>query len=182
MDLDEALRGVANGNTAALKIVYEELRYMVYSLALSIVRSAPAAEDVLQETFLRVYEKAGTYQSGTHPKAWVLSIARNLSYDALRREKTLVSEEEWQECGATTESAILQRMELTEALWRLDETERQIVVMHLVGGLKHREISEMMGIPAGTVRWKYRQSLSRLSEWVEGDRHEAGTSSIRSKR
>lgn len=181
MSIGEAFEEVARGNAEALKVLYEQFRYIVYSLAFSILKEKQAAEDVLQDTFVRVYEHAGACRPGTNPKAWIVSIARNLAYDAYRRGKKTASHDNT-DCFGTPESSIVQRMELTEALLRLGEIERQIVVMHLLAGLKHREISEELGIPAGTVRWKYRQSLSRLAEWIGGDDHGTGTASFPAQR
>ncbi|UVI29031.1 RNA polymerase sigma factor [Paenibacillus spongiae] len=181
MNLDEALEAVAGGDAGALKLVYEEMRSIVYALALSIVRNKPAAEDILQETFVRVYEKAGTYRAGSNPKAWIVTIARNLAYDVLRRESKSRSGE-IQEVMCTAGDSIEQRLALTDALFQLEVMERQIVVMHVVAGLKHHEISTQLGIPAGTVRWKYRQSLSRLADMMGGDHDEEGTAHVRAKR
>ncbi|MGZ9583074.1 RNA polymerase sigma factor [Paenibacillus marinisediminis] len=188
MNPDETIKAIAVGDTDALKDLYDELRYIVYSVALSILRKKSSAEDVLQDTFVRVYEKAATYKSGTNAKAWVISIARNLAYDALRRDKREFTNEIDEEPIGTkssfnsTETIVLHRLELTEALFRLGEIERQIVVMHLVAGLKHSEISEELGIPAGTVRWKYRKSLTRLAEIIGGGESGSETFGFRATR
>ncbi|MEF3303559.1 RNA polymerase sigma factor [Paenibacillus sp. GYB003] len=171
MDIEEALEAVARGNVEALRIVYERYRHIVYSVAVAIVKEKQAAEDVLHDTFVRVYEKAHTYRTGTRPKAWIASIARNLAYDAYRQRKRAGGG-----CGEPAddeaENRAVQSMELRDALARLDVTERQIVVLHLVAGLKHREIGEQLGIPAGTVRWKYRRSLARLAETIGGGEYD----------
>jgi RNA polymerase sigma-70 factor (ECF subfamily) len=178
MNLDEAVLAVAQGNAEALKPIYDEFRVSVYSLALAILKNQPEAEDVLQETFIRVYEKAASYQSGTNLKAWISSIARNLAYDVLRRKRTKPTEPLKEEIVIReNDQTVLQRLELAEAFLQLDETERQIVVLRLVAGWRHAEISELLDIPAGTVRWKYRRSLSRLAKMIGGD--ESGAATVR---
>lgn len=172
MSIEEALVALARGDITPLRLLYDQLRPAVFSLALAILKDRQTAEDVLQETFVRVYERAASYRPGTNPKAWVVAIARNLAYDAYRRKKLAGQSEENEQAaseGHTSESAIVQRMELLDALLRLGETERQIVVMHVLAGMKHREIGEELGIPAATVRWKYRQSLSLLADTIGGD-------------
>lgn len=181
MNLEEAMKAVACGNADALRILYEHFRVMVYSIALSIVRHKPTAEDIVQETFVRVYEKAGTYEAGTNLKAWILRITRNLAYDALRRENKQLAKS-CAENETATETSIVRRLELIEALFQLGEVERQIVAMYVIAGLKHNEISEQLGIPAGTVRWKYRQSLSRLAEIMGGDQDERGAARLCTKK
>lgn len=166
MDIDKTMEAVAKGNIEALKSIYEQFRVIAYSVAFSILGNQAEAEDVLQETFLRVYEKVDTYMPGTNPKAWILSIARNLAYDLLRRRKKTADEEPPDlpdHSFAASSQHVQLKLELTEALLQLDEVERQIIVLYLTAGLKHSEISKQLGIPAGTVRWKYRQGLKRLA-------------------
>jgi RNA polymerase sigma-70 factor (ECF subfamily) len=57
----------------------------VFAVALAVVRDRVAAEDVLHDAFVRIWEKAHTYRRGTRPRAWVLAIARNTAIDARRR-------------------------------------------------------------------------------------------------
>ena len=171
MNVEESIQAVADGNAGALKRLYEEFRLLVYAVAISILRNKPAAEDILQETFIRVYERAATYRPGTNPKAWIASIARNLAYDALRREKKQITGNGCEPVNTTDHT--LDRLDLTKALFQLEETERQIVVLHVVAGLKHAEIGEELGLPAGTVRWKYRRGLSHLAGIIGGDRNGA---------
>nr|WP_280521300.1 RNA polymerase sigma factor [Paenibacillus mangrovi] len=82
--MDEALDSIVSGKIDSLQTIYKELRIPVYGLALSILQNKSWAEEIMQETFVRVYEKASNYRHGTNPKAWIISIARNLSYELLR--------------------------------------------------------------------------------------------------
>ncbi len=177
MELDELLKAAADGNIESLQTLYEELRVPVYAVAFAIVGNRAAAEDVLQETFVRIYEKAGSYRPGTHPKAWVTSIARHLAYDALRqRQNHAVFDAEVDRISDPKTNIPALRLELMEALFQLSDIERQIVVMHVIGGLKHREIGVLLGMPAGTVRWKYRKSLAQLARFMGGEEDGARSS------
>jgi DNA-directed RNA polymerase specialized sigma24 family protein len=62
-------------------------------------------------------------------------------------------------------------LEATAALLALPATERQIVALHAVVGLTHAEIARALGLPAGTVRWRYRVALGRMETILEGSRH-----------
>lgn len=165
-DLESSLAAVAGGDIGALEDVYRELRVPVFASALAILRDRTLAEDVLQETFIRVYDHAGMYQAGTRPVAWVLAIARNLAFDALRRasrEQASVDPR----LGAGEDETI-SRLATTQALLALDADDRELVVLHDLGGLTHAEIAEILGLPAGTVRWRYRRALERLEQAFEG--------------
>jgi RNA polymerase sigma-70 factor (ECF subfamily) len=154
---DDALIGaIASGDLGALERLYRRLRVPVFAVSLAVVRDRAAAEDVLQETFVRVLEKAGTFRAGTRPRAWVLAIARNLAIDAVRRRREAAP---YETRGAGDP---LGRLVVTRALLELEPLEREIVALHALGGLTHAEIAEQLAMPPGTVRWKYRAALRRL--------------------
>lgn len=156
-DYEALLGAIATGDLQALERLYRRLRSAVFAVALAVVRDRPAAEDVLHDTFLRIWEKAHTYRPGTRPRAWVLAIARNLAIDARRRQIPGPALE------LSLEANELSRLTLTEALMKLEPVERSIVALRALGELTHAEIATELGIPAGTVRWKYRLALARLA-------------------
>lgn len=180
---EECLRELSDGNIAALEKLYNLMKTTVYAVALAIVRDRNIAEDIVQETFVKVYMKINKYIPNTNPKAWIITITRNLAYDSLRNQKGIISsadfDENYMQDGAEKQALeldeiILNKLELTEELFKLCEIERQIVVLHVVAGLKHSEISKILNIPEGTVRWKYSSALKKLAERLGGNESEAG--------
>lgn len=163
---DAALRAVAAGDLRALERLYSDLRVSVFAVALAVVRDRATAEDVLHDTFVRVCEHAGSYRPGTRPRAWVLTIARNLAIDAVRRR---AREASLGGAHAGAAEAGLAPQIWTDALMTLEQVERELVVLHAVAGLTHAEIAERLGLPPGTVRWKYRVALERLAPLVTDD-------------
>jgi len=160
-DHEALLRAVAAGEVQALERLYRELRVPVFAVALSVLRDRTAAEDVLHDTFVRIAEHAHAYRPRTRPRAWVLAIARNLAIDAARRRRRhRVLEEQ----PAAPEPA--PDFSWAEALMTLDAVEREIVALRVLGGLTHAEIAAHLGVPAGTVRWRYRLALRRLAPLV----------------
>jgi RNA polymerase sigma factor (sigma-70 family) len=157
-DHDSMLGAIAAGELAALEALYRDLRVAVFAVALAVVRDWALAEDVLQDTFVRVAERASTYRPGTRPRAWVLAIARNLAVDAVRRRR----DPGWMDDRAE-EADPLRGLVVTHALMALGPPEREIVALHALGGLTHGEIGAQLGIPPGTVRWKYRAALRVLA-------------------
>ena len=114
-------------------------------------------------------EKASLYRPGTNPKAWIIAIARHLAYDAMRRGKRLRTEPLDSQAEAVSQIESASKLELMDALLQLEESERQIIVLYLLSGFKHAEISELLNLPPGTVRWKYRKGLRRLSLMIGGE-------------
>ena len=84
---DSLILRVAQGDTQAFSELYLRVHKAVYGFALSIVKNQHDAEDVMQDTFLKVDAAAGSYQSKGKPMAWVLTIARNLALEKLRERR-----------------------------------------------------------------------------------------------
>ena len=173
--LDSLLSGIAAGDREALGQLYHRTRAAVYGLALTYVKNACDAQDITQDTFVRIWENAPQYRPGS-PMGWILTICRNLALMKLRqRERQAeLSEEEWDaipaECaGLPPEDQYL----LQQALAQLNDQERQVVLLHAAAGLKHREIAGLLHIPLATVLSKYHRALKKLRSQLEGDgRHD----------
>lgn len=159
------------GEQAALAELYRRTRTAVYGLALSYLKQTHDAEDVTQDTFVRVWESILQYQPRGTPLAWVLTIARNLSLMKLReRGKTEELEPEtWERLAADSPSVTAEdRQVLRAALETLSDEERRVVTLHAVTGWKHREIAALLEMPLSTVLSKYRRALQKLRAVLEG--------------
>lgn len=163
--LDELLTLTAAGNRDALAALYRETYTALYGFALSICRHRQDAEDILQEVYLLVFRSARQYTAQGKPLAWLLTITRNLSLMRLRdRSRTIpVDPEDWQ-VRLQDEAAVTpdDRLVLESLLNRISDIERQIVVLHAVTGLKHREIAQLLELPLPTVISKYNRTLEKL--------------------
>ena len=173
--LEEDIQRMSQGDKEALGHFYDETKSVIYGFVLSILKHSNDAEDILQETYLRIYHNAGRYESKGNPMPWVLTIARRLATDKLR-ERTRRSwvaaedaEAEWVHLAADPGMDPEDRLMLELALKNLNAEELQIVMLHAVGGMKHREIAKLTEIPLATVLSKYHRSLKKLRfQWEEG--------------
>ena len=172
-ELDGLIGSIARGDKDALRALYEQTRTAVYGFALSIVRNAVDAEDILQDTYIHIFQAAAGYVAGGKPMAWILTIARNLATDRLRRgqKENLLQDESWQTLphqagGLSNED----RMVLRAILEQLPDDVRQIVLLHALSGLKHREIASLLHLPLATVLSKYHRAVKRLGKlWKEAE-------------
>jgi RNA polymerase sigma factor (sigma-70 family) len=172
--VDESLLSrIAAGDREAFAAFYHQTDRAVYGFALSILKNRQDAEDIMQDTYLRILDAAASYQPRGKPLAWVLTIARNLALMRLRAaDRTRPEDPEIMESGFSsaedgTESA-LDRLVLRGALSHLADQERQIVILHAVTGMKHREIAQLLQQPLPTVLSKYTRALARLQKWMNG--------------
>lgn len=167
---EQLIMNIARGDRDALAEVYLQHKGAVYAFALSILRQAHAAEDVMQETFLQLWNAAGTYvPRGQSALPWLLGITKNTALKHLRAsQRSGIPMEELPETMHAQDpfQAAENRIVTRAVLEKLSSEERQIVVLHAVAGMKHREISELLEKPLSTVLNKYRRALKKLESYL----------------
>ncbi len=165
---DDLVVRMAGDDRSAFAALYERFQSPVYGLALAILKNRCDAEDVMQNAFLQVWDRAGTYRPGTDAGAWILKITRNLSMDLLRSRRNMTDIMEVEDTLAGGDETVpeLDRLLLGHLLEILGCDERQIVVLH-AWGYTHREIAAILGRPAATVRWKYGRAIQKLQTLSE---------------
>ena len=168
MNQEELLKQVAEGDREAFHQLYLETDRSVYSFILSILKNPQDAEEVLQETYLKIWTSAASYKPQGKPLAWMFTIARNLCYMKFRDQKRMadvgldeLSGEETGELCLPLEQ-MTDAMVLEAALEILKEDERQIVLLHASSGLKHREIALITGTNSSTVKSRMKQGMDKL--------------------
>lgn len=168
--LESCIIKTAESNRLSFELLYHETKNGVYSFALSYLRNPADAEDVLQETYIKIWTAAGSYRPRGSPMAWILTIAKNLSLMKLRERKS--------DAGLSAEELIAfypaedlpssdDRLILESAFSHLTDEERNIVTLHGVSGLKHREIAALMSMPVSTVLSKYHRAKKKLRAFIE---------------
>lgn len=171
-ELEQLLLEVAAGDRQALGRLYDGARVAVYGTALSYLKNVQDAQDVTQDTFVRIWDCAVQYRPQGTPMAWILTITRNLARMKLRQDGRQVEMEEsyWDAVPEEgPEVSPEDRQVLQDALAVLGDQERQVVVLHAVTGLKHREIAAILELPLATVLSKYQRARKKLRTYLEGD-------------
>jgi RNA polymerase sigma factor (sigma-70 family) len=164
--------GLAVGDPPAATAFVRRFQGHVYGLALSITRDRALAEDVAQESFVRAWRAASTYDPGrASVSTWLLTITRNASIDAVRARRTAPASPQMLEdviqdafAGDTAEAAV-HRLDSARALQQLaalHPTQARAVVLAVVGGCTAVEVSEHENIPLGTAKTRIRTGLKRL--------------------
>lgn len=168
MHQEDQLKAIGRGDREAFRDFYQETARPVYSFILSLTRNPHEAEDLMQDTYVSVWTGAASYVPRGKPLAWVFTIARNLCYMRFRQQKMIsrmtVSNLEGREEGVYCEpiEQAADRKVLLDALGRITSKERQIVLLHVAAGMKHREVAEALELPLATVLSKYNRSMKKL--------------------
>lgn len=156
----------------ALSDLYGRTRVAVYGFSLSYLKNGHDAEDITQDTFVQIWNHSSHYVSQGKPMAWILTIARNLSLEKLRKQSRIqdLSDNQWESFSIenpafTTEDRVV----LHAAFYSLSEEEQRVLLLHAVAGLKHREIAQILDLALPTVLSKYHRALKKLRLILEGD-------------
>ena len=167
--LDENLiLRMAGGDKCAFRELYQQTSGAVYGFALSILKNRQDAEDVMHDTYLRTYMASIAYEPKGKPLAWILTIVRNLSYNKLKSDRVNADLDAYTNLLVQEDNEQADdRMVLEKAMEILDFQERQIVILHVLTGMKHREIGQLLDLPTGTVLSKYNRALKKVREEIE---------------
>ncbi len=170
VDTEKLLQGISAGDKASLEQLYLRTSSAVYGFALSILKNAHDAEDVLHDCYIAVWENAAGYRPQGKPLAWILTITKNLCMQLLRGRKrsSELAEDDWEPYFTDADSiSVEDRCIIGLCMEKLDDTERQIVSLHAITGLRHREIASILGLPLSTVLSKYTRALKKLRKHLQ---------------
>lgn len=160
-ELKLKLEKVAQGDEKAFEEIYGDMKTPIMTVIFRIVQNKETAEDLLQEVFIKLY--LSPPKDVAKPRAYIFKTAGNLALDALRAAKQTVSLDDCEELMYTNgESDPSEKLDIEQALGKLDEKKRQIVTLHINAGFKFREIAEILDIPLGTAIWRYNDAVKQL--------------------
>lgn len=177
---EEAVARMVQGDKAGLKEIYENYVGYIYRIIYEVLRNKENAEDVTSDFFIRLWERAEQFKPGNGHKGYLASMARNMAIDFLRKHRReeltamlqdLGMEPEEEKEGKKNyifsgengvEQEVIGDMSVAKALEMLKPAERQIVSLKVLGDLTFKEIAACMGVPMGTVTWKYQNAMKKL--------------------
>lgn len=158
----------AAGDTAALGEVYARYERAVWSVAVRVTGSDHLAQEAVQETFVRAWRSAATYDPARDLGSWLLGVARFAALDVVRAEARPTRGGHAAETDTAVESPGMDRAWLAwavqEGLRGLADHEREIVRLAFFEDLGHAQIAERLGIPVGTVKSRLHRANRRLAE------------------
>jgi RNA polymerase sigma-70 factor (ECF subfamily) len=176
------LERIAARDTAAVAELYDRHSRLLFGLILRIVRDRGEAEDVLQETFVRVWSRADIYDARVgRPLPWIVRVARNCAIDRLRARRVratvdapatdLAAVEAVPATGIQTpEAAVLdaeRRQTLTDALAGLPAEQRRLITAAFFEGYTHSQLAQRFELPLGTVKTRIRAGMIVIRQRLE---------------
>lgn len=175
--LKTLLAGVADGNEAAFAELYQQSSSKLFAVALRILRQRELAEEVLQEAFIKVWERAGDFDpSIAAPMTWMATIVRNRSLDEVRKRsgKSFVNDGALDHLESDDEPvlSLLERQDdvgrLMRCLETLEPEKKQMVRLAYLDGMSREDLALKFDKPEGTVKTWLRRSLMQLKGCLDG--------------
>jgi RNA polymerase sigma-70 factor (ECF subfamily) len=179
-----AIDSLLAGNKDGLKTIYEAYVRLIYTVVLDVVGRREDAEDITSDFFIKLIRVAGQFKKGSPHKTWLVTIARNMSLDFMRKNNrellvaengddthgdsealdkmSVNSENDSVKLSNEVENKAILAEDMRRAMKELTPKEREITDMKLAGGMKFREIAEVLHQPIGTVTWTYNQAIKKL--------------------
>jgi RNA polymerase sigma factor (sigma-70 family) len=163
------------GGDLAFERLYRSSRDDVYAYVASLLRDAPAAEEVTAAAFERAYRKRNRFDPERgEPRGWLFGIARNAALDELRRrgrQAELIAEPGALESFGAAEGGehSERRLAVSAALKRLEPDERELIALKFFAGLANAEIAQVLGIGESNAGTKLHRAMSKLREACDGN-------------
>jgi RNA polymerase sigma-70 factor (ECF subfamily) len=174
-ELVPVLQSIARGDRAALALLYRRTSAKLHGICMRLLGSEAEAEDVLQDVYVTVWQKAGRFDAAkASPITWLAVLARNKSIDRLRVRR--VATGDLGEAGEIADDApsaldLVERdqesQRLSHCLDELDEKQRAMIRAAFLDGATYPELAEREAVPLGTMKSWIRRGLLRLRGCLE---------------
>ena len=160
-------------NNDAFNYLYDHYSGSLFTIINQIVSDKDTACDVLQEVFVNIWRKTGTYdETKGRLFTWMLNIARNAAIDKVRskgyrdNQRTRPIAEGENSGMAMSSNPVINDVGLKKVLTTLNEEYRKLIDLSYFQGFTHEEIAKMLGIPLGTVKTRIRTAISQLRTMI----------------
>ncbi|MDR0661149.1 MAG: RNA polymerase sigma factor [Prevotellaceae bacterium] len=170
VNLDALIENCKKQDSKARMEVYQLFYGSVYNTCFRILRRQDEAEDAMQDSFIKVFEKIDTYNSSVSFRAWLKRIAINTAIDMLRKKKVVFLELDERTSVAEEEDVdnfhdnMLKVESIKKRIETLSEGYRLVLTLHLIEGYDYDEVAEILKISNSTVRSQYIRGKKRLLE------------------
>jgi RNA polymerase sigma-70 factor (ECF subfamily) len=172
--------GLRQGDVAVLEALVEQYQYRLVRYLVSLLGRRDGVDDFVQETWLRVLERGGSYDGQSRFEPWLFRVARNIALDAIRKRPMFSLESNEADgvrsspaSGEPSPYALAARTQdaerLAHSLQTLEPVYREAIVLRFQEGLSLQEISVIVGAPVSTVASRIYRGLATLRPQFEGD-------------
>ena len=163
-ELKEIFSNLKENKSAGFEKLYSKYKNLVYGIAFSILKNKIDAEDVVQIVFTKIYELDKSKLPTDKESAWLYTLTKNESINALKKAKNKVSLDNLYEIEDKNNDIdkSIDYMQFNKLISKLSDKEKEIVSLKILSGFSFKEISALTNEPIGTVKWRYYKSLHSI--------------------
>lgn len=163
-DIRRILDLIREKDPAGFELLYQHYFRFLFSVAYSVLNNEEDCYDVVQSVMMRLYMLDETLFPTGHELGWLKTVVKNEALMRLRKEKATVPLEETAELPVQDQRIddFVDMEEFRSLTAALNERQRKVVTMKIMGDLTHKEISKILSVPIGTVQWLYNSSIKEL--------------------
>lgn len=175
----ELLKRIGQGDRLSFEELYDRFSGPLFSAAYRVLNNQVTVEEVLQDVFLQIWEKAPLYNPAIgKPLTWAMTLTRNKAIDRLRSMQRRIRLQE----NAQREAENLERFDdrssfdavastetcklVREAMEKLSQDQRQVIELAFFSSMTHTEIAEHLSVPLGTIKTRIRRGLMKLRDVI----------------
>ena len=171
-DIENMISRIGLGDRIAFSSLYDATSAKLFGVCLRVLNNRAEAEEVLQEAYVRIWQKADSYAAnGYSPMTWLITVTRNLAIDRLRARKAPTQDiddmPDIRDTGPTPEAAAIaasERAQIDTCMDELDDGRADAVRGAYLDGYSYQELADQYGVPINTMRTWLRRSLQKLKE------------------
>ena len=152
------------GNKEVIEELYKKYNKAVYGIAFSILKNKEDSEDIVQIFFSKLYSLEETKLPNNNEGTWIYTATKNEVINFLRKKRNNIDFDSIYEIEDSSNelNKIMDKDSYNRLISKLNDTEKQIISLKILSGLSFNEISRLLNIPTGTVKWKYYKSINTL--------------------
>lgn len=164
-------QAIAAGNQELFKDVYNRNIHMLYNLARRLAGPVADADDIVQDTFVRAYQKIHMFAGRSSLSSWLYRICVNVGLEQLRKKKGTYEDINDSNCGTVEpdQKKVILKRKLEKAIRRLPLGCRTVFVLHDIEGFNHREIADRLNLAEGTSKSQLFKARAMLRKVLAGE-------------
>lgn len=160
-ELHSIFNGIINNNTDKFNELYNNYYFLVEAISFSILKNKEESQDITQEVFTKIYELPKAQLPTNNESTWIYSVTKNEALNYLKKNKDTINLDEVY-CVAKDDeyiNEVISKETYNKIISKLENIDQQIVSLKVLGDLSFREIAGILGIPIGTIQWRYYKAI-----------------------
>lgn len=169
-ELHDIFKKISNKDEIGYNVLYEKYNKLVYSIAFSILKNKQDSEEIVQKVFIKIWRIEKEKLPTRNEASWLYSVTKNEVLNFLKNRKGEVSMEDLYYVSSEDKELndIIEKETFNKIIEKLPMEEQEIISLKILSNLSFMDISKILNMPIGTIKWKYYKSINTLKSLLQG--------------